>query len=779
MKQFLKHLITTLAAGSLLLLPQQAFAQTVYPNVQRSTLLTSGRIPIVGTGGIVADDSDLSFSVDTLTATKFSGALNGTVGATTPASGAFTTLTASGAATLTNATASLTLGTATEVGTLAVTATGALTITPKSGQDVTVASGTGGFVSSGTGASSYAGSVGVGMAAPNDLFNLVVPSQGSGDTTVAGGQTTATNAYRVFEFGLKTTGDAATNLRSAIQLRTQVGTGGSDSEIGFWTNQYGTGRAERMTIDKAGNVVIGATTASSKLDVTTTALGVSQTTSSGLALVNTTAAAAGAQQISPALRFSGFGWKTNATAASQAVDFRAYVLPVQGAAAPTGNLIFQSSINGGAYGDLLTLSSAGNLTVSGTDHTFGSTGAVNNYISITGNNTARDNAFNSNNGTTSWFAGLLSGGGFTSDYVISTAYTGQLRLSTAGDATLTGDLTVSGGNVGVGSASDAGQGLRVTSDALTGAAQIGVLSNPTFSSAATTSGIAGYFRIATAAAAYTMTDAIALRALAPIIGGGSSITTATGLHVQNQGAAGITNAYGIDIAAQSGAATTNVGLRNAGLTQLTNTTASTDKDTGALVLTDGGLGVEGAINSGGAITATGNVTGGNLTTAGVVSATGTGTHTFGTTNIVTAAAGVATASVKMVAPSYATTNSKTMTNDNNAVALFEVACAEGSYAGGTVNYTITCTDGTDFQAHSGVANYSVVNKAGTVTCTISETAQLETVASSSGSLTSTWTISAGTLKATINLAGVSSLAETTKVVKFTIMNHTNSAITML
>ncbi len=104
-----------------------------------------------------------------------------------------------------------------------------------------------------------------------------------------------------------------------------------------------------LTAAIGGNVGIGQTVPTSKLDVTTNSLGTTQTTSSGLALVNTTAAAAGAQQISPALRWSANGWKTNATAASQAVDFRSYVLPTQGSTQPTGELIFESAINSGSY----------------------------------------------------------------------------------------------------------------------------------------------------------------------------------------------------------------------------------------------------------------------------------------------------------------------------------------------------------------------------------------------------------------------------------------------
>lgn len=101
-----------------------------------------------------------------------------------------------------------------------------------------------------------------------------------------------------------------------------------------------------------------------------TALGVTST--DGLVLRNSTVAAAGAQQMSPRLRFDGFGWKTDATAASQAVSFITELLPVQGAAAPTANLLWKYAVNGGAYSTMLTLSSIGRLTsaeqiIAGTD----------------------------------------------------------------------------------------------------------------------------------------------------------------------------------------------------------------------------------------------------------------------------------------------------------------------------------------------------------------------------------------------------------------------------
>lgn len=82
-------------------------------------------------------------------------------------------------------------------------------------------------------------------------------------------------------------------------------------------------------------------------------------------LKNTTAAAAGAQQVSPSVVWSGNGWKTTATAASQQVDFRAYVLPVQGSSAPSGQWLLGSQINGGGFTDVVKVDTAGTITSSG------------------------------------------------------------------------------------------------------------------------------------------------------------------------------------------------------------------------------------------------------------------------------------------------------------------------------------------------------------------------------------------------------------------------------
>lgn len=127
------------------------------------------------------------------------------------------------------------------------------------------------------------------------------------------------------------------------------------------------------------------------------------------------------------------------------------------------------------------------------------------------------------------------------------------------------------GNVGVGGAPVAGAGLIILSAALTGTQQWGVRSNPVFSSAGTSSGTAAEVKVSTQAAAFTMSQGNGLLVQTPVLGAGSTVTSAYGINVQNQGGAGRSFAYGLYINAQSGASTTNIGLFNGGTTQLSDT----------------------------------------------------------------------------------------------------------------------------------------------------------------------------------------------------------------
>ena len=82
------------------------------------------------------------------------------------------------------------------------------------------------------------------------------------------------------------------------------------------------------------------------------AIGVTRTT--GFLLANTTVAANNAQQRSPSAVLSGQGWETN-VGTSKAVDFSIGVLPVQGAALPTGTLLISSSVNAAAYSTAVSI----------------------------------------------------------------------------------------------------------------------------------------------------------------------------------------------------------------------------------------------------------------------------------------------------------------------------------------------------------------------------------------------------------------------------------------
>jgi hypothetical protein len=112
----------------------------------------------------------------------------------------------------------------------------------------------------------------------------------------------------------------------------------------------------------AGDAMTGA------LSVTLTGLGTTPT--AGFSLINSTAATSGNQQISPSLVLEGQGWKTTATAASQPVQYHLYTLPVQGTANPTVDLIFASSINGGAVTERMRLTSGGALYFGGSNPSF-------------------------------------------------------------------------------------------------------------------------------------------------------------------------------------------------------------------------------------------------------------------------------------------------------------------------------------------------------------------------------------------------------------------------
>lgn len=99
--------------------------------------------------------------------------------------------------------------------------------------------------------------------------------------------------------------------------------------------------------------------------------GIGATPTDGFLLQNTTSAISGTQQNSPSLHWSGQGFGTTA-GTSQDVSFRLMVSPVQNTV-PSGTWQLQSSINGGAYSNRVTVSSGGTMTVQGSFTTTGTT----------------------------------------------------------------------------------------------------------------------------------------------------------------------------------------------------------------------------------------------------------------------------------------------------------------------------------------------------------------------------------------------------------------------
>lgn len=104
-------------------------------------------------------------------------------------------------------------------------------------------------------------------------------------------------------------------------------------------------------------------------------------------LINATPAASGAQQYSPSVHWSGQGWKTAATAASQTVDVRAYVVPLQGTTSAGAQWNLDLSSNGGAYVNYMNITNSGILA--GVAFPLGATIGANNGLNFGTNNWAQ------------------------------------------------------------------------------------------------------------------------------------------------------------------------------------------------------------------------------------------------------------------------------------------------------------------------------------------------------------------------------------------------------
>jgi len=209
--------------------------------------LTSGRVTFAGASGLLTDSANLTFSGTILTSTGFAGPLDGTVGATTANTGAFTTLSATGVATFSAGTVSLP----------AITTTGDTNTGIFFPAADTIAFAEGGVEAMRINSS---GKVGIGLTSYNLPLSIV--ADGNGQNIQINGRTGDDFGQIFFRnFG------GANNLARIA----------SDSNAGL---VFGTGSqtaptvpTERMRIDSSGNVGIGTTSFAANLDIGKTLTG--------------------------------------------------------------------------------------------------------------------------------------------------------------------------------------------------------------------------------------------------------------------------------------------------------------------------------------------------------------------------------------------------------------------------------------------------------------------------------------------------------------------------
>lgn len=106
--------------------------------------------------------------------------------------------------------------------------------------------------------------------------------------------------------------------------------------------------------------------------------------------------------------------------------------------------------------------------------------------------------------------------------------------------------------------------------------------------------------------------------------------------------------------------------------------------------------------------------------------------------------------------------------NSSANSIVQVTTPNNGAAGGTIDWRVYATDGTDFQTRTGRTTFAAVNKGGTYTTDVDEIGG--SVAVSAGTLTATWGITTGTNLINLQVTPTSSLTPTTLEVFYTFTN---------
>jgi hypothetical protein len=161
----------------------------------------------------------------------------------------------------------------------------------------------------------------------------------------------------------------------------------------------------------------------------------------------------------------------------------------------------------------------------------------------------------------------------------------------------------------------------------------------------------------------------------------------------------------------------------------------------------------------------------------------TGTGAGGNVGVKTSPSGATSASANPLITRFAAKAKGVALTSAAAADVVDVALPTLTMTGGTIDYTIICTDGTDMQSLSGQVVYSAVNKAGSYTTSIKTpggaTPDDSTAAKSvsAGTLTLAWSVVSGTNKVTIKATPTTSLTPTKFLLYYTVTNNSEQVLT--
>lgn len=277
----------------------------------------------------------------------------------------------------------------------------------------------------------YAGSW---LPVPLTASSPIVISSTTGNITCPTCNTSSANVNSVSGDGTLITNSLSTG---AVTL-----TLGNAAAYSIWGNNTGSSAAPSYTT-------------SPKLSGTITDLqSIGATSTDGMVLLNGTAAALNSQQYSPRLRWTGQGWETG-TGASQEADAIAELQPVQGAANPSFNWVLSGQINNGGYTPLLTVPSGGGLNLNS------------GVYEINGTQIAASNLLNG-----------VTGSGNIVLATSPTLTTPNIGAATGTSLAVTGNITTSAGEIGIGTASPLNE-LDVSGGTAIGTSYAGTDTAPT------------------------------------------------------------------------------------------------------------------------------------------------------------------------------------------------------------------------------------------------------------------------------------------------------------